>query len=250
MGNRATVGAFPPFNSRYWRNPAHFRPEQSLPFLHGKKACNRNVTEPLPQVICGDVYHFRTPSPGGQRMSQDVMLPTFFLLQRAEIGPDIAGYNPCEPIRRQPRATPLAFRRCDAHSSGSHLRALIRPDVWHTKKVSNKGRSICVSKPLFSSPPLPLGWRRVVTRSVSRLFSVAPRAASEVQYLVATQLPVQPSVLVQTSFIATDTPAAVKFFPRLARGFRSHAERRLVFGQGGVLRSRTQRSEAPCSRNS
>ncbi len=250
MGNRATVGAFSPSNSRYWRNPAHFRPEPSSPFLRDKKPCNRTVTEPLPQVICGDVYHFRTPSPGGQRMSQDIMLPTFFLLHRADTGRDITTCNASARDRRQPRANTRAFRQCDAHSSESCPGSLIPYGVCHTKKVSNKGRPTCVSKPLFLSLPRPLGWRPVVTQSASRLFSAVPPVASEAQCSEATRLQALPLVPVQTCFIATDTQAAAKFFPRLTRGFRSHAERRPVFGQGGVLRSRTQRSEAPCSRNS
>lgn len=94
MGNCATVGIFPPSISRYWRNLAHFRPASRSPFLRDEKACNRTIAASLPQVICGVVYHFRTPSPGGQRISKDVMLPTFFLRPCHNTGCDVTACCP------------------------------------------------------------------------------------------------------------------------------------------------------------
>ncbi len=345
MSNRVILGAFPPPNSRYWRIPAHSRLAGGMPFVCREKACERDLTEPLPQVICGAVYHFRTPSPGGQRISQDVMLPTFFLCQRKKMRDDVTACHaiafdcvrpdrfildrsvpnsnpeiekepiPCHlnlpllplsqrlgwplaaiplvnrryrvlssapqvqpsltvtlarvllsapsaelPIvrsttrraatdYRQSRANGRLFRRRDAHSSPSNRGSLIRDRVCHITKVSNKGRPTCVLNPLFLSRPQPSDWRHVVTLSVSRLFSAVPPVVSEARCSEVTRLQAQPLVPAPTCFTATNTQAAAKALPRHARNFRSHAERRPVFGQGGVLRSRTQRSEAPCSRN-
>lgn len=153
--------------------------------------------------------------------------PPFFLRQHADTLYGFLPYNPGASNPGQPHANGRAFRRRYAYSSRSGVRSPISFGARCATQVRNTGSATCVSNPLFSA-----------------LQPVAPEAL----HLAGTQLQVRPSV--QTRSDATDTPAVAKTFLREARGFRSHAERRPVVGQGRVSRSRTKRSETPCSRNS
>lgn len=243
----ARIGGFSPLDSRIWRNLAHSRRDTHLPFVRPDKACDRVHAASLPQVICGAVYHFRTPSPGGQQVSQDIMLPTFFFVS---FGLVLANIRRLAFGRQQLDACKHAFRRSDAYLRAVGLERLIDLGVCHTTNASNKGRSTCVSNSQFLPQRPRSVWPRVVTQWVSRLCSGALLAASEVPFLAATPSRVPLSVPERTCFIAKQTQANANILTRVARVFQSHAERRLAPGQGGVLRFKTQRSEALCSTRS
>lgn len=239
------IGAFLLSDSRIWRNSAHSR-RSSFPCLESpEKECKGSPTEALPQVICVFVYHFRTPSPGGQQVSQDVMLPAFFSTYRRPSKRRMAGI-----FRARKRALSRGFRRQHAHVNGCGWEPLQDVCVLSKTGLSKEGISTCISRHSPLSLPLHLGLLPAVTRLASKRLSVVPSAASDLRRWAVTPLQVRQSGPGQTCFIATKT--AVTAEPELLRlrgAKTSHAKHRPAAGQGGVLRSKTKRSEAPCSRN-
>ena len=341
MSAHTIISAFPPPDSRIWRNPAHIGLVNTPVFVALQSLCKRYCTESLPQVFCGSVYHFRTPSPGGQQMSQDVVLPTSFFVFYQIVALDVTARHanasvydrrtpllldhsvpnsiaekekdpkPChsnlllshwpQPLDwphaairlanrpcpaplsvplaqpssmetsvpaqlsvplavspsvscrtaatecRQLRADPVGFRRCGAHPARRVRERLIDLGVCHRTTTPKEGRSSCVSRHLSSPRLLRSALRPAATRSENKQSLAAQLAASGQQCSAATPSLAQPLAPVPTCSIATGIPAAADTFARPSRAFRSHTRRRSAYLQDGVLRSKTQTSEALCS---
>lgn len=239
------IGAFLLPDSRIWRNSAHSRRSSSQRLESPEKECKAQITEALPQVICVFVYHFRTPSPGGQQVSQDVMLPAFFSIYRRPSKCRMAAL-----VRARKRAPLHEFRRQHAQVNGCGWEPLQDVCVLSKTGLSKEGISTCISRHSPLSLPPHLGLLPAVTRLANKRLSVAPSAASDRRRWAATPLRARPSGPGQTCSIATKTPATAEPDLLRLRGAKtSHAKHRPAAGQGGVLRSKTERSEAPCSRN-
>ncbi len=246
MTYASAIGAFLPVDSRMRRNMAYSRRSGNLPFVRAEKPCDRCSSASLPQVICGAVYHFRTPSPGGQQMSKAIMLPTFFFVLHRWLC--ATGRGPSwvlQSVMCIGRVGPSA-----GDQQGYCKERMIDLGVCYPTRTSNKGRSKCVSNSQFSPPQQPSDLQPAVTRWVSRPFWAVPLAALALPHWAATLSRVQPWVQAPMSFTAKPIPADANSLTRRARVFQSHAKRRLAFGQGGVLRFKTPRSEALCSTRS
>ena len=248
MSAARPIGAFSPLYSRIWRNPAHSRLPQFWRLDGSEKECNRVDTRALPQVICVFVYHFRTPSPGGQQISQDVVLPAFFSSCHRCVSRIARVF--AMAVGQRKRAVKRFTRRSGAQSGMFSKERLKAKDVFPTARRSTERTSKCISKLSPLPPPFVLDWPRAETRLVNKPSSAVLSAAWGRLFWAAMPLLARPSAQVRMCCTATRIPATANpIFTRRSGAIRSHGECRLAFGQGGVLRFKTQKSEAPCSRN-
>ena len=226
MSGALAIGMNSPLDSRIWRILAHSRLCRFPRLERAEKECNRSHAAALPQVFCVSVYHFRTPSPGGQQSSKGVLLSAFFVPFGRSVPRWVA------VLLAHTREPTAAARVCVAQCT------------------SMEGPQLCNSRhlPLLQPPHSDL--LPAETRWANRLLSAAQLAALARPRWVAMRLQVRLWALARTCCSASKTRAAASPFPsRPAGAIRSHATCRPACGQGGVLRSKTLRSETQCSKN-
>jgi hypothetical protein len=205
MTGRLAIGAKSPGDSRIWRNLAHCCRSGNLGLARDSDSCNRLRAKAVPQKYSADVYHFRTPSPSGQQMSQDILLPTFFS-------------RPVALIYRRRHAQKNGHEPIGAHCLSRHLERLFFSTVELRTSKHNKGTQSCLSNQSFSPLSHPSALLPAVTPLVSRPLLAVPSAASEQRLWVVTRLQVLPWVRAQTFCIATRTRASADTEQAATRG--------------------------------
>lgn len=228
-----------------------------MPFVRLHEPCKRVVAGSLPQITCDAVYHFRTPSPGGQHVSQDVMLPAFFFAPYQDVTPDVstrhtnASVYDIGPLFLLDHTVPNSIAENEKELKPCHsnllLLHLLQPLDWphvaiHLVNKRCPEPSLVLRALPFSTvtlAPVPLSARLVVSRIVNSRAAVTDRRnAHAYRRRGLTKL--------TSTLFSMPQPAASAKRPLLARPTRpstSHAKRRLAFGQGGVLRFTTQKGE-------
>lgn len=79
MSSALQLGNNSPETSRLWRNLAYILRRVSYRYACIRRVCQCRNTGSAPQKLAGSVYHFRTPSPGGQRPPfRGMLLAIFF----------------------------------------------------------------------------------------------------------------------------------------------------------------------------
>lgn len=125
MSGTASIGKNLPEDARLWRNLAHFLRRKSRYLSHSQWVWNKENTVSVPQEHSGPVYHFRTPSPGGQWLQfRSLLLANFFVPQflssackrqtrvhQQRVGASLRANLPDCIARWVIRPTPLASRK-------------------------------------------------------------------------------------------------------------------------------------------
>lgn len=235
------IGANSPRSSRIWRNPAHFTRQLKTRYESGAASCECGLTAAVPQVYPVAVYHFRTPSPGGQHAFHDVMLPVFFFARSRDRS---------VPHGRQIRARMARFGRRFAQVGAVVMEPLISNPVGLISTGIDTGDGSCGPKHLLW-PLLPfLALRPVATPRVNRPSSAAPLAQVRQPSPVAVLYPARPSVQAPTCLPANSTSPIANTLTRPVVRTSIYCTHRPATRQGGVLRFRPRTtSEAPCSRS-
>lgn len=237
------LGANPPQGHRMRRKLADLGAPAACSFTQDHVPCHRPPAESVPQTITDAVYHFRTPSLGGQTTRSSARLLTIFLPATAPCAARAAHRRSCAAVPR--------FGQPYAHVAARRLRALRQRRVDSTTSVNWKGRGSCKSNLLSSQAAPHWALPPVVTPSVNRPSSGVPLAPVLRPSQAAASLQVPPSVLRAILLPANWTSWTANPRAHLARStLKSRAQRRFADLQGGVLRLNPPRKGTPCSTKS
>ncbi len=233
------IGAKPPEYSRIWRNLADRPQFRKIRYAGSAGACNGGIVSAVPQNNPVGQYHFRTPSPGGQQVFPNTLLPTFFS------GMPRRSFT----VRRQRRAVLCSFRQDRAHFGRAVSERLTLCEVEVSRPHTSKGKKSWLSNQLFSRLLQHLALPPVVTRLQSARSSVVQSAQAPVQSQAAASLAVLQSVLRATCLPASWTSSTADPLTPHASSNQTFCERRRASLRGGVLRITSNSSEAPCSKS-
>ncbi len=181
-------GAFPLKDSRMRRNSAYFCLCEKVGLALCIAACKRDFTVAVPQFYPVTVYHFRTPSPGGQQPFHNDMLPAFFSA-------------PCSKCFNVSRKRVAMFQ-----AWGFILDQMVSNSVSDNRKEPNPCRSNLYPSLLPPPSDLPLA----VTPSVNKPCPVLSLAQPAQPSLTVTRAPVPSWVPLAGSHIARSRIAVTK----------------------------------------
>lgn len=232
MSTASAIGTFLPANSRMWRNPAHLSEAAQLGFASVTRSCQPEITASAPPSPAGVVYHFRTPSPGGQQTPRGALLPVFFCLT-SRVCPVRGGDH-----RRN---------RAQAHRLASDC--LTARVTAPTLCPTTKGCDPCQSNPLPSYAQQPLALRPAETRLANKPSSAVPSVQVPQPSPAAALSLVPPLGPRATSFTVKPIPAAAGNSLRLTRIQSIPTQHRSANRRGGVLRLSVPTREASCSKS-
>lgn len=220
------IGAKPPENSRIWRNSAETLGVPKQSYARGAALCDALSVRAVPQSKSVCMYHFRTPSPGGQQAFSKTLLPAFFC----------AG-------------TPADI--CPTRQFGAHLtsrassRLTFAPLCLSTRKTSKGKRPWALNLSRLHAlrhwalPPAVTPWANRPSSAVrsARVRRLLPAAASQPASRLAQQA---------TFWRASSTSPTAD-----ARALQqtTSQERRRALWHGGVLHFLPNSSEGPCSKS-
>lgn len=241
--NTVVIGAKSPSVSRVWRTLADRTQVRQFGFAESPAACNCKIMSAVPQINPVGQYHFRTPSPGGQQVSSNTLLPTSFSgLARAD--------NSALCLRFY--AAPAEFfssRRVCAHFSSMRSERLTPRGVGLLISYTSKGKKSWRSNQFFSRQLRRLALRPAVKRSRSARSSVVLSAQVPVPSRAAASWAVPQSALRATFLPASWKASTADALTLCASSNQKICKRRRAARHGGVLPCPPNSSEAPCSKN-
>ncbi len=144
------IGKDSPEYSRLWRNLAHFSYARSGGYAYTQRVCQFLFTGSAPQNLADPEYHFRTPSPGGQRPSfRGLLLAIFFSIDGARaVLTRLAGTSVGSDRRMAPSgATGLWFAFAQTSASAAKSRNCAASDTSRVARIDFKhaqnGSALC-----------------------------------------------------------------------------------------------------------
>ena len=224
------IGAKLPPYSRIWRKLAEMPSLLKRHYAHSGQPCEAALVSSVPQNLSAGMYHFRTPSPGGQQSFSNTLLPAFF--------------RACSPFAEQADLCPT--RQIGAHLTLRVSRRLTFDWLRLSTKKTSKGKTLRALVPSCLHALQHLDLRHVATLLANRPSSVAQWAQARPLLPVAALQPALRSALQETSLRVSSTSWAAN--ARTSHHLTSQNRRR-ASPHGGVLHFLHNSSEAPCSKS-
>ena len=241
----SAVGAFSLVDSRIWRIMAHSFSRDNSGLENPSRICHVSSSALVPQYKTGAVYHFRTPSLGGQpecfhsRLSAIFLFPgrnEDWLLTRAAVRLN------CAMVTQYAR---LSAQRRAIHSVQLSSRVFGR--ILGTQEEGVRACNLIPFRSLLQSR---LALRPVATRRASRSSSVVPlELASQPSPAKALQQALQSAPRATCSPAKRTSPTADRLTGSARERPKVMKHRRAVT-RGGVFRLHTPQREVLCSRKS
>ena len=193
------IGTKSPAYSRIWRKLAEIAGRPNPSYAAGDVLCDAFLVPSDPQNKSGRMYHFRTPSPGGQQIFSNFLLPAFFCAgTRADICPTrqfgahltprVSSRLTFATLRLSTRKTSKGKKTWALNQSRLHalhhlaLRPVVTP--W-ANRLSSAALSVQVRRPLPVAA-LQLALRLVQRATFWRASSTSPTAdAPAFQHLIS-----------------------------------------------------------------
>ncbi len=224
------IGAKLPPYSRIWRNLAEMEGSPKLSYALSGLLCNAPQVPSVPQSKSAGMYHFRTPSSGGQHPFSNTLLPAIF---SASV-PRLAQADLCPPRQFDAHLTPRFPQRL---TCARYRLSTRKTSIGKTKWAPNTSRFHALQR---------LALQLAETPRANRPSSAARSAQARLPLRVAALRPALRLVLRATFWRASSTSSAAN-----AHAFQhlTSQNRRRASLHGGVLHFLPNSSEGPCSKS-
>ena len=224
------IGAKLPADSRIWRKMAETEGGQKLFYAASAVPCDLGQVLSVPQNTSEGTHHFRTPSPGGQQLYSNTLLPALFS-PRARV---------------DARAELRPFRQISAHLAGACRQSFMFAQVRLSTRKTSKGKKSWALNTSRLRASQHLAFRPAETPWPNKRSSVARLAQVRLQSpAAASQLALRSGQLATSSPVSSTSPTAdAGAFQHLT----SSIDRRALL-RGGFSRFLPNSSEGPCSKS-